>query len=44
MAKARSKHIPIEVLVNRYHKLGNLIKRRGTSGARATRPKSRKKK
>jgi hypothetical protein len=43
MAKPRSKHIPIEVLVNRYHKLGRLINTRGKAGAKATRPKRRKK-
>jgi hypothetical protein len=44
MAKPRSKHIPIEVLVNRYHKLGRLINSRGKAGARATRPKKGKRK
>lgn len=42
MAAKKSKgKIPLEVLVNRYHKLGRLITTRGSSAARASRTKKK---
>ena len=39
-SKKKSKgQIPLEVLVNRYHKLGRVITKRGSAAAKATRPK-----
>ena len=32
-------HIPLELLVKRYHKLGNIIQKRGVSQAKLTRRK-----
>lgn len=38
-SKKKKGHIPLEVLVNRYHKLGRVITARGSSAAKKSRPK-----